>query len=72
MRNGRCCSLSSISTVSRYAISVGPWYQGVWSLGLVMLSPLRPDTGIATMSFSSMRSANAVYSATMRSKTSFE
>jgi hypothetical protein len=53
-------------------MSVGPWYQGVCPLGAVMLSPLRPDTGIATMSSRPICFAKSRYSATMVSKVSCE
>ena len=50
MRKLPCCSSSSISTVSRWPMSVGPLYQGVFSLGSVMLSPRSADIGMQTMS----------------------
>ncbi len=45
-----CRRVSSISVVSRKPISVGPVYQGVRSLGDVMLSPFSAESGIVVMS----------------------
>ena len=73
MRNTSfCCRVSSSSTDSRKAISVGPWYQGVLSLGTSMLSPRSAESGIAVMSSRPTSFANSRYLPSMSRKTSSE
>jgi hypothetical protein len=67
IRNGVSCGRSSISTVSRYSISDGPGYQGVFSLGRVMLSPRSADIGMKITSSMPISAAKTRYSASMRS-----
>ena len=62
MRNAPSASSSSTGTVSRYPSSVGPWYQGVCSLGAMMLSPFSADSGMKVTSSSPTRAANSRYS----------
>src|SRR3546814_10951940 len=63
IRNGAAASRSlSSGTVSRCSISAGPVYQGVFGERLVMLSPLKPEIGIATKLSMPMLFANADYS----------
>ncbi|MCY1176892.1 hypothetical protein D9M73_171800 [compost metagenome] len=51
MRKARACATSvSTSIVSRCSISVGPAYQGVASERVAILSPTKPDIGIAVKS----------------------
>ena len=60
MRNGRAASAAVLtSTVSRCPIKVGPEYHGVFALGDVMLSPLKPEIGSAVNASIPMLAANA-------------
>ncbi len=72
IRKGAVSSASSISTVSRWSISVGPVYHGVFGLGAVRLSPMYADIGTGTTCVRPISAANAAYSPAMRSKTSCE
>ena len=61
IRNGSSwLAVTSSSTVSRCEISVGPPYQGVFSERVVMLSPMKPEIGIAVNALMPMLSAKAV------------
>ena len=61
MRNGLACATAcSISTVSRWSIRLGPPYHGVLADGAaVMLSPLKPEIGIAVNSAMPIEVANS-------------
>jgi hypothetical protein len=51
--------VASSSTVSRWSISVGPEYHGVLGEGVVMLSPRKPEIGMAVKAPIPMLSAMA-------------
>ena len=57
MRNGCSSSFCSMATSSRCLSSVGPEYHGVRVEALMMLSPLRADTGTHVMSLSPIRAS---------------
>ena len=50
MRKGFSARSSPTGTVSRCAISVGPWYHGMLVERVIMLSPMRAETGITVIS----------------------
>ena len=58
IRNGRDWSSRSTSTVSRYPISVGPWYHGITSLRTSTFSPFSAEAGMQVIRSSPIWLAN--------------
>lgn len=59
MRNGCSATSSSISTVSKCSMNVGPVYHGVRALGSTTLSPRSAEIGMTTTSSMAISAANA-------------
>ena len=71
-RSGASAASRSVSTVSRWASSAGPAYQGVRGLRLATLSPSRADSGIGTMEWKARGAAKAANAASISRKRASE